>query len=153
MHYNSFTYNMERIKCSVAVYLSNPRNEKEFLIIKRPDDDDALPNLWGLPAVTLKQGELPEQAVARVGTEKLSTIIEPVSFLGIKSAKRKTYELILMDIKARLVGSEPIVANAKTENTKYVDQKWTSDLNLLRKSASRGSLCSQILLDANHVRY
>jgi ADP-ribose pyrophosphatase YjhB (NUDIX family) len=144
---------MSKVKCSVASYLLNPRNEKEFLVIKRPSDDDVLPNLWGLPAVTLKRGELPEQAVARIGIEKLNTIIEPVSFLVIKSTERKDYELILMDIKTRLVGPEPMVANAKTKNTKYVDQKWTSDLNLLKKSASKGSLCSQILLDVNNIQY
>lgn len=144
---------MKRIKCSVAVYLLNPKNEKEFLAIKRPDDDDVLPNLWGLPAVTLKREELPEQAVVRIGREKLSTTIEPVSFLGMKSINRKGYELILMDIKARLVGPEPVVANSKTKNTKYVDQKWTSDLSLLKESASKGSLCSQILLDANGICY
>lgn len=144
---------MDRIKCSVAVYLLNPKNEKEFLAIKRPSDDDALPNLWGLPAVTLKQYELPEQAVIRIGIEKLNTIIEPVSFLGIKSANRKSYKLILMDIKAKLIGHEPVVADSKTKNTKYVDQKWTSDLSLLKESASKGSLCSQILLDVNSIRY
>lgn len=48
----------------------------------------------------VNEGELPEDAVRRLGVEKLTTNIEPVSYLGIQYADRGEYELILMDIKA-----------------------------------------------------
>ncbi|MDD2225306.1 MAG: NUDIX hydrolase [Candidatus Shapirobacteria bacterium] len=144
---------MKDTKFSVAIFLINPENDKEFLIVKRPEDDDKLPNVWGLPAVTIKGNELPEDAVRRVGKEKLNTEIEPVGFMGIKRVDRGDYDFILMDIKSKLVGRAPSVFKAKTVNTKYIDQKWTMDLNLLKEAASKGSLCSQIILDVNFIEY
>ena len=144
---------MKPTKCSVAVFLVKPTNDKEFLVVKRPPDDDRLPNVWGLPAVTIKDEELPEQAVSRVGVEKLVTEIKPIGLLGIKSADRGDYQLILMDIKAKLIGSEPNVKNSVTQSTKYVNQKWVSDYNVLKEAASKGSLCSQIVLDLQNISY
>jgi hypothetical protein len=96
---------------------------------------------------------LPEDAVKRVGKEKLNTEIEADSFIGIKHKDRGVYNFILMDIKARLMGEEPSVVKAKTENTKYVDQKWTKNLASLKEAAVRGSLCSQIFLESNNISY
>jgi len=40
----------------------------EFLIVRRPDDpDDPLAGVWGLPAITLLDGEDERAAVARAG--------------------------------------------------------------------------------------
>jgi hypothetical protein len=88
-----------------------------------------------------------------VGREKLGAGIEPVRFLGIRSADRGDYELILMDIEARLSDGEPDVRRATSAATRYVDQRWTDDLSLLREAATRGSLCSRILLEAEGVGY
>ncbi len=144
---------IQPVKCAVAVILMHPEDGRRFLIVRRPPDDDRLPSVWGLPAVSLTEGELPEAAVRRVGREKLATEIEPVSFVGIKSANRGDYELILMDIRAHLVGREPSVHGARTQSTKYVDQQWTDDPGLLREAAQKGSLCSQVLLEAEGVGY
>ena len=144
---------MKSTKFSVAVLLINPDNDKEFLVVKRPPDDDRLPNVWGLPAVTIQSNELPENTVKRIGIEKLDTDIEATEYIGIKRSDRDDYELILIDIKAKLTGKQPSVEKAQTENTKYVDQQWTSDLNILKDAASKGSLCSQIVLDASSIDY
>lgn len=144
---------MKPIKFAIAIFLVNPNKDKEFLIVKRPADDDRLPNVWGLPAVTVKDSELPEGVVRRIGREKLNTDVEPTEFLGIKRADRGDYDLILMDVKARLTGKEPSVQKAQTINTKYVDQKWTNDMSLLIEAASKGALCSQIVLDVNSISY
>ncbi len=147
-----FLYNalMKPTKFSVAVFLINPENIQEFLIVKRPPDDERLPNVWGLPAVTIKGNELPEDAARRIGKEKLNTEIKPIGFLGIKRVDRGDYDFILMDIKAELIGPQPLVKEAVTQNTKYVDQQWVSDIDILKEAASKGSLCSQIILD-NHL--
>lgn len=116
------------------------------MAVKRPADDDNLPNVWGLPAVSVKDGELPEDAVRRVGIEKLATEIKPVSYIGVMRADRGDYELILMDIKAELVGKEPSVHDAATAGTKYTDQQWTSDYSLFKEAATKGSLCSRVFL-------
>jgi ADP-ribose pyrophosphatase YjhB (NUDIX family) len=144
---------MKPSKFAIAIVLANPKNEKEILVVKRPHDDDSLPNVWGLPAVTINDDKLPEEAVRRVGMEKLSTTIEPVSFIGIKRTERGNYELILMDIKAKLTGTEPSVINSKTKSTKYVDQRWTSDYSILKEAALKGSLCAQIFLESQNIPY
>ena len=144
---------MKPVRCAVAAVLRNPANQREFLAVRRPPDDDRLPDVWGLPAVSLAPSELPEAALRRIGREKLAATIEPASFVGIKSMDRGDYELILMDIEARLLSGEPDVRRAETRATRYVDQRWTGDLLLLRDAARRGSLCSQLLLEASGVEY
>ena len=42
-----------------------------LLLVRRPDDDENLPGVWGLPAVSLAAGESEEDAVRRAGRDKL----------------------------------------------------------------------------------
>ena len=122
-------------------------------MVRRPADDESLPNVWGLPAVNVAEDELPEDALRRIGVEKLSTTIEPISFVGVKRAEREKYELILMDIKAELVGREPSVFDATTTGTKYVDQRWVSDYSIFKEAAGKGSLCSRIFLESKGIQW
>lgn len=144
---------MKPVKCSVAVVLRHPEDPRRFLAVRRPPDDDRLPDVWGLPAVTLRPGELPEAGVRRAGREKLGVELEPTSFVGIGAADRGDHQLILMDVEARLVSGEPSVSTASTTATRYVDQRWTGDLALLAEAARKGSLCSRLLLEAEGVGY
>jgi hypothetical protein len=109
--------------------------------------------VWGLPAVSLAPGELPEAGLRRIGREKLGAELEPVRFVGIGWLDRGDHDLILMDIEAGVVSGTPSVRLANTTATRYVDQRWTSDLTLLREAAARGSLCSRLLLEASGVEY
>ena len=143
---------MKKLEFAVSVLLENPQNENEILIVKRPPDDRSLPNVWGLPTV-VSEGELPEKTVRRVGREKLTTAIQPKLFVGIKYADRGDYELILMVVKARLIGKEPSVFDAETKGVKYVDQKWISDYHILKEGASKGSLCDQIVLESKNISW
>jgi ADP-ribose pyrophosphatase YjhB (NUDIX family) len=144
---------MKPVRCAVAAVVLRPGAEGEFLIVQRPPDDDRLPNIWGLPAVSLEPGELPEAAVRRIGREKLDAELEPLRFVGIGALDRGEYTLILMDIEARLVGGEPSVERATTSRTKYVAQRWTDDPANLREGAQKGSLCSRVMLEARGVGY
>jgi len=142
---------MKPVQFAVALVVPNPKNEKEVLAVLRPPTDLKIPNIWGLPAVVVKEGELPEDAAIRVGVEKLSSTVKPISYVGIQSMDRGEYELILMDIKVKLTGPEPSVTNAPTTGTKYVDQKWTSDYSIFIKSAQEGSVCSRIFLQSQGI--
>lgn len=144
---------MKEIKFAVAVALYNPNNSGEVLAVKRPESDDRLSGVWGLPAIVVEEGELPEDAVRRLGVEKLSTKIEPVSYLGIQYADRGEYELILIDITADLNGEEPSVINAPTAGTRYVAQQWTSDFSIFKEAATKGSLCSRIFLKSKGLSW
>lgn len=144
---------MNPTKFAIAAIITNPQNQEEVLAVKRPPTDDSLPNIWRLPAIIVNDGELPEDAIKRLGVEKLSTEIKAVSYLGVKYAERSTYRLILMDLQANLTGNEPSVREATTTGTKYIDQQWTSDYSLFKEAASKGSLCSQIFLDSKGISW
>jgi len=139
---------MKPVRCSVAAVVRRP--DGRFLAVRRPPDDDRLPDVWGLPAVTLVPGELPEEALRRLGKEKLGVPLTPIRLIGIMSADRGDHELILMDIEAHLVSGEPDVHAAETRATRYVEQRWSDDISLLEAAAAKGSLCSQILLAASN---
>jgi len=134
------------VRCSVAAVVR--RLDGSFFAVRRPLDDDLLPGVWGLPAVTLLPGELPEAALRRLGHEKLGVELSPVRFVGILSADRGSYELILMEIEAEIASGEPDVHAATTAATRYLDQRWAADVELLREGARIGSLCSRILIDS-----
>jgi 8-oxo-dGTP diphosphatase len=137
----------KQIKYVVAIVLKNKNNPDEFLIVKRPDDDPDLGGEWGLPAATMKPGELPEQAAKRICKEKLNCEAETTRFLGIMFQKRNSYDIFLMDVDMMLEDEQqPNVHAATTENTAYVDQKWSTDPEDLRRSANGGSCCSSIFL-------
>lgn len=137
----------KQIKYVVAVVLKNKSNPEEFLVVKRPDDDPDLGGHWGFPAATMKPGELPEQAAKRICREKLNCDAEATRFLGLMFQKRNSYDIFLMDVDMMLAeGQQPDVHAATTENTAYVDQKWSTDPMDLMSSAKGGSCCSSIFL-------
>jgi ADP-ribose pyrophosphatase YjhB (NUDIX family) len=140
------------VRLAVAAVVRR-RGDDSFLSVRRPPDDDLLPDLWGLPAVTLHPCELPEQGLRRVGREKLGVELEPLRLVGIKAADRGDYQLILMDLEAAVLSGEPDVLTATTTSTRYTAQRWESDFGTLREAARRGSLCCQIALDAAELPY
>lgn len=144
---------MKQIKFAVSAVIFNPQNPQEVFAVLRPPEDESLPNVWGLPAVSVKAGELPETAIRRLGKEKLGTEIEPISYVGIQSIDRGDYELILMDVEARVVGNDPSVMEATTSGTKYADQKWTEDYSLFKEAAKKGSLCTRIFLESKNINW
>jgi hypothetical protein len=140
---------------TIAVVLICPDDESRFLAVKRPGPayDEIMPNVWGLPAITLNNTEIPEIATSRLGKEKLNTDIQFIGSIGLDISNRGNYQLILMDVVAELIGGEPSVIDAITEHTKYTNQVWTNDLFLLKEAASKGSLCSRILLRSFNISF
>lgn len=137
----------KQIKYVVAIALKKEEGSREFLVVKRPDDDPDLGGHWGLPAASMKEGELPEQAAQRVCKEKLDCEATPVRFMGLMYQKRNSYDIFLMDIEMILNERQTAdVHKARTENTAYIDQKWASDPMDLMASAKGGSCCSSIFL-------
>ena len=135
----------KQIKYVVSVVLKN--HDGKFLVVKRPDNDPDLGGHWGLPSVSLENGELPEGGALRVVKEKLNCVAEVKEFYGMMYQKRNSYDIFLMDIEMLLVGDkQPSVAEATSTATVYVDQKWTKDPEDLRASADMGSCCSSIFL-------
>jgi hypothetical protein len=109
-----------------------------LLLVRRPDDDESLPGVWGLPAASLAEGESEEDAVRRAGREKLGVEVVPVRPIGTDGA--------MTDWEARIATGRPSVPQPGP-NTQYTELRWGDPLELV-PAAREGSLCSRVLLRA-----
>jgi len=141
------------IKRSVAVVVRGPK-AGTFLMVKRPDDPgDPLSGVWGLPAVTLADGEDERAAAVRVGRDKLGVELAPGDRLGQASADRGDHLLVLADYEATIVGGAPSVPQSDPSVTQYVEWRYAADPAVLAEAAARGSLCAQIFLRDNSKKH
>lgn len=132
-------------KESVAVVIRRPDHGREVLTVLRPPDDEDLPSVWGLPAASLRPGESWEDAVRRVGTEKLGVQLEVTGELERGSIERRAYRLQMRLYEARITGGRPVVPQPDTTHTQYSEWRWGTRADL-EPAAQRGSLCSQLFL-------
>jgi uncharacterized protein len=143
------TRGVAMIKRSVAVVVRGPE-AGTFLVVKRPDDPgDPLSGVWGLPAVTLADGEDERAAAVRAGRDKLGVELAPGGRLGEASADRGDYLLVLADYEATIVDGALSVPQADASVTQYVEWRYAADPAVLAEAAARGSLCAQIFLEDN----
>jgi ADP-ribose pyrophosphatase YjhB (NUDIX family) len=141
---------MKPVKRSVAVVVRRPGEPAEFLVVRRPQDpDDPLAGLWGLPAITLDEGEGERAAVVRAGRVKLGVELTPGSCIGQKAADRGAYLLRLADYEAVLAAGTPDVPQPDASLTQYTACRFTADPAVLAEAAARGSLCAQLYLEDN----
>lgn len=149
---------MKRIKRSVAVVVrkggspadGEPPVGEAFLIVRRPHDpDDPLAGVWGLPAVTLLDGEDERAAVVRAGRVKLGVELAVGARIGEKAADRGEYVLRLADYEATVLSGVPAVPQPIESMTQYTACQYTADPGTLSEAAARGSLCAQLFLEDN----
>jgi 8-oxo-dGTP diphosphatase len=122
-------------KRSISLVIEGPEG---LLLVRRPEDDESLPGVWGLPAASLADGESEQDAVRRAGREKLGVEVAPLRPVG--SEGRMT------DWEARIVAGTPS-APQPGPNTQYTELRWGKPLDLV-PAAREGSLCSRALLHA-----
>lgn len=138
---------MKPVKESVAVVIRNEAGE--FLVTRRPDDPaDELAGAWGFPAVTRRSGEPERAAAERIGPLKLGVALSVGAKLGEQTADRGEYLLRLSDYDASIVDGAPSVPQPDDSVTQYVAYEFTGDAAVLVAAARRGSVCSQIFLEA-----
>src|SRR4051812_45001042 len=121
----------KRVKESVAVLI---RNQDLVLAIRRPADDDELPEVWGLPAGTCTQNESIRDVIERIGSEKLGVRLTPVRRLGSGTQDRPSY-FLKMELWEATMSDTPA----------YPEWKWTP-IDLFEKGAEAGSLCCDLAL-------
>jgi ADP-ribose pyrophosphatase YjhB (NUDIX family) len=134
---------LKPLKRSVSLVIEGPAG---VLLVRRPDDDDSLPGLWGLPAASLGEGESEHDALVRAGHEKLGVLVEPLRPIGEEAAERDSYRIEMRDWAASIVAGEPAVPQAG-EGTQYVEWRW-GDPAELAPAARAGSVCARVLLRA-----
>lgn len=127
------------MKRSISLVIEGPAG---VLLVRRPDDDDSLPGVWGLPATSLREGESEHDALVRAGREKLGVEVEPLRPVG-----EDTTDLLSMrDWEARIVEGTPEVPQPG-DGTQYVSLRWGNTAEL-GPAARAGSLCARVLLRA-----
>ncbi len=132
------------IKKAVAFYIENEQGE--FSAVLRCEDDESLPNVWGLAAATLKEDETEEKAVMRAAKDKLGIITNEMVFTGSDKLEREDYFLELSEYHIVSYSGKPALQGGKQY---YAKLAWQSNPNILQEAASKGSLCSRIFL-RNH---
>jgi ADP-ribose pyrophosphatase YjhB (NUDIX family) len=116
------------------------------LLVRRPDDDDSLPGVWGLPAASLREGESEVEALRRAGREKLGVELELLGPIGEDEGERGGDRIAMRDWAAAIAAGEPAVPQ-QGAGTQYVDWRW-GDAVELAPAARAGSLCARVLLRA-----
>jgi 8-oxo-dGTP diphosphatase len=129
------------LKRSVALVIEGGRG---LLIVRRPDDDESLPGLWGLPAVSLGDMEPERDAVRRAGAAKLGAEVRPLELIGEAQAERAEHRIVMRDWRAELASGEPCVPQAGA-GTQYTALRWGTPADLV-PAARAGSLCCRVLL-------
>jgi hypothetical protein len=121
------------VKRSVSLVIEGPGG---VLLVRRPDDDESLPGVWGLPAASLLPGESERDAVIRAGRDKLGVRVEPLRPIQAEAS--------MTDWATRIASGEPSVPQ-RAGGTQYVDWRW-GDAAELAPAARAGSLCARALL-------
>ncbi|HEY0672334.1 MAG TPA: NUDIX domain-containing protein [Longimicrobiales bacterium] len=132
-------------KESVAVVIRKAQQDDAVLTVLRPEDDDDLPNVWGLPAATLRPGESWEDAVRRVGLEKLGVQLRVGAELERGSTERRNYRLQMRLYEAFIEKGTPFVPQPDNAFTQYKKWQWGTAQDL-QPAAQRGSLCCRLYL-------
>ncbi len=117
----------------------------QVLLVLRPQDDPDLPDVWGLPAVSLRTGESWEEAVARVGREKLGVRLGPGRLLAEGEGAREQGWLRMRLYEARVEKGTPHVPQPVAGVTQYASWRWGRAADL-EPGARRGSLCCRLFL-------
>jgi 8-oxo-dGTP diphosphatase len=132
-------------KRSISLAIRDDARSGAVLIVQRPDDDDDLPGVWGLPAASLAPGEDWRDAALRAGRGKLGVSLRIGSVLRHGSLQRAEYTLEMMLFEAVILSGIPSVPQDVAGVTQYRAWRWGRAEDL-REAAENGSLCSRLFL-------
>lgn len=135
------------VREAVSVVIRDRRSPSTVLQVRRPPDDEDLPDAWGLPAASRRGDESWEATVRRAGWEKLGVRLRVGRVIGEGTLERTDYVLHMRLYEASITGGRPAVPQAHPAVTQYTALAWARSARL-RDSARRGSLCSRLLLAA-----
>ena len=130
-----------------AVAVVVRREDGRILAVRRPDGPgEELPGVWGLPATTVRSGETDDDAIARIGRDKLGVRLERGPVVGHGEQARDGYTLRMAVYEGALAGEPRLPERGASEGTLYDAIDWLPAASF-REAASRGSLCCAVLLE------
>ena len=136
-------------KRSVALAVVKENDRSKVLLVRRPEDDEEFPGMWGLPAASHGFDETCEDVVRPIGVQKLGVEVTIGDRMASGRQERGGYVLTMCLYNASLDGAVPVLPLAEIGTrgvTQYTGWRWGEQWEL-EDSARRGSLCSQLLLD------
>ena len=138
---------------AIAVVISAPYDVNLVLTVRRPDDDDDLPGVWGLPATTVRKGEADSDATLRLGETKLGSAVTLRNLLSDGTQNRPDNKLYMRLYSAVMDTPEPSLPSSAGEDgaTYYADWRW-APMSSLVEGAERGSLCCALALRSHGAR-
>lgn len=125
------------VKRSIAVLVSNG---DRVLSVRRPNNDNELPGIWGLPAATYRGSETAEDVITRIGRDKLGVKLLPVVLRNRGTQERPQYRLE-MELWEALMEGTPI----------HPEWRW-APVESLEPGAAAGSLCCELTIRTNDAR-
>jgi ADP-ribose pyrophosphatase YjhB (NUDIX family) len=134
------------VKRSIALLIRHPSDPALVLVVRRPSDDEDLPNAWGLPAGSLRAGETWEAAVERAAREKLGVRGVARAVLNEGTTTRAAYRLHMRLYETALEAGDPRLDDPANRGTRYVDWRWGAS-DALEPAAAQGSLCARLFLE------
>lgn len=133
------------LKRSVSVVIRDPDRPGRVLAVRRPPDDEDLPDAWGLPAGSLRNGESWADAVRRAGREKLGVDLGVDGLLEEGTIERAACTLEMRLYEAHIRSGAPSVPQPTSGVTQYNALAW-ADPELFLPAARAGSLCCRLYL-------
>lgn len=130
----------------VSLVVFRDSSREEFLSVKRPEDDEDRPGVWGLPSRTVREDESWEEAVEKAGREKLGLDVEIKELMSEGGQARDGYNVELRNYLVDL-DSEEIDLDQDSEGTNYVKWSWRPPNAFRDDAESPESLWSTMLLD------
>jgi 8-oxo-dGTP diphosphatase len=134
------------VRRAVAIAIRSPDRPGQILLVRRPPDDDDLPDAWGLPAASLRPAESSQDAALRAARDKLGIHVAIHAELNRGSTPRRAFTLDMTLFDATLLDGQPAVPQPVPGVTQYADWTWGS-ADQLRPAARRGSLCCRLYLE------
>ena len=135
------------IKRAVSLAIRHPSDTGRVLAVRRPPDDDDLPDAWGLPAGSLRADESWQDAARRAGREKLGVELAVGELLEEGELGRAGYTLHMRLYEARIVAGEPSVPQSSPGVTQYSALDWAT-ADRFAPAAQAGSLCCRLYLQS-----
>ena len=136
---------VKEVKYAIFYVIRNKDDSSKILIVKRPKDDNDLPNMWGIPAGSVKEEETYEEAIVRNGKNKLGVELKVIKLIERGNLDRGSYILHGEEYEAEIVSGTPNVPQENNEGTQYQDWKWGTYKDLIEAS-KKGSLCCNLYL-------
>jgi len=117
------------VKRSIAVLI---RKDGLILSVRRADNDDELPGVWGLPAGSFRESETLADLIARIGQQKLGVALTPIRKIAEGTQDRPAYRLQMELWEVSMLGIP--------SHTAF---QW-APIGVLKQGMIQGSLCCEL---------